>query len=108
VRQLELLDRCKAVINFCVLGVVFVHTLNALERDYTARVRHGQRDYHASVGRLGVLDRCTAVINGCVLGILVVRTLDALERDYTARVRHRRHENRAGSDTAPRSGGWPN
>jgi len=86
-RHLELLDRCKAVIDWCVLGVVVVRTLNALERDYAARVRHGQRDYHASVRPQGLLDRCEAMINGCVLSIVVVRTLSALERDYTARVR---------------------
>ena len=97
-RQPELLDRCNAVITWCVLGVVFVHTLNALERDYTARVRHGQRDYHASVRQLGLLDRCEAVINGCVLGIAVVRTLNSLEKDYTARLRHRSSDNRAGRD----------
>jgi len=97
VRQPELLDRCKAVINGCVLGIVVVRTLNALERDYAARVRHRQRDYHAPVRQL-VLGRCKAVINGCVLGIVVVCTLNELERNYTARVRHRRPDNRAGSD----------
>jgi len=89
VRQPELLDRCKAVLNWCVLGVLFVRTLDALERDYAARVRHRQHDYHASVRRLLLLDRCDDVISGCVLGIAVVRTLNSLERDYTARLRHR-------------------
>jgi len=90
VRQPELLDRCKAVLGWCVIGVAFVRTLDALERDYAARVRHRQHDYHASVRRLLLSDRCDDVINGCVLGIAVVRTLISLERDYTARARHRR------------------
>ena len=97
-RQPELLDRCKAVLNWCVLGVLFVRTLDALERDYAARVRHRQHDYHASVRRLLLLDRCDHVISGCVLGIAVVRTLNSLERDYTARLRHRSPYNRTGGD----------
>lgn len=98
-RQLELFDRCKAVITWCVLGVVFVQTLDALERDYSAYLRHGHRDYHASARRLVLLQRCKAVIDGCVLGITVLRTFTALEKDYTARVRHRGPDGRAG---------WPN
>lgn len=103
-RQPELLDRCKAVITWCVLGVVFVHTLDALEKDYAARVRHKQHDYHPSVRRLLVLDRCDDVISGCVLGIAVVRTLNSLERDYTARLRQ---NGRQAADTpaAPRISG---
>jgi len=98
VRQPELLDRCKGMLTWCVLGVVCVRTLDALERDYAARVRHRQHDYHASVRRLLVLDRCDDVISGCALGIAVVRTLNSLERDYRARLRHRSADNRAGRD----------
>jgi hypothetical protein len=47
VRQLGLLDRCKAVITWCVLGIIFVRTLNALERDYTARLRRRMHDNRA-------------------------------------------------------------
>jgi hypothetical protein len=97
VRQPELLDRCKAVLNWCVLGVMFVRTLDALERDYAAHVRHRQHDHHAPVRRL-LLDRCDDVIYGCLLGIEVLRTLSSLERDYTARLRHRSPDNRAGRD----------
>jgi hypothetical protein len=46
-RQPGLLDRCKALINWCVVGIVFVRTLNALERDYTSRVRVRKRDSRA-------------------------------------------------------------
>jgi hypothetical protein len=98
VRQPELLDRCKAVLSWCVLGVVCVRTLDSLEKDYAARVRHRQHDYHTSVRRPLVSDRWDDVINGCVLGIAVVRTLSSLERDYTARLRHRSPNNRAGRD----------
>ena len=98
VRQPELLDRCKAVLYWCVLGVVFVRTIDALERDHAARVGHRQHDYHAPVRRPLVLDLRDDVINGCALGIAVVRTLNSLERDYTARLRHRSADNRAGRD----------
>jgi hypothetical protein len=97
VRQPELLDRCKAVLIWCVLGVVAVRALDALERDYAARVRPRRHVYRTSVRRL-LLERCDDVINGCVLGITVLRTFNSLERDYTARLRHKSPANRGGSD----------
>jgi hypothetical protein len=47
VRRPGFLSLCKVVINWCVLGIVFVRTLDALERDFAARARHKKRDYRA-------------------------------------------------------------